>query len=504
MKKFFTPLKVGLLTLVVIVATVMALRTVEQGALGGGGTYRVHALLDNVLGVAKRSRVVMAGIDVGYIESIDLVGGRARLNLRIRDDVPLYRDATLAKVSESLLGDKIIDLSPGRDTAHPLGDEGTIKIVYEEKDFSEIFRTLDGVTKDIKGVTQSLRETIGRFDREDSLGGVITRMRDIADNVAKLTAQVNDTFDRGRYKIERILDDVAGISAGTRGRYAEILENVRVVSAEMRTLVNNLNGIVGRGEGDLKKSVSDVRATLAKAGKILDNLEAITRKVQNGEGTLGRLLTDDRPVSKVEGVLDDVSSITRPLSKLRIDLDLHSEYHVRQNGAKNYLGVKLVPKSDKYYMFELIDDPRGKVEVIETCTDTDDCTPESRHKEIRITDDLKWSLQFAKRLYFAEFRFGIIEGTGGLGMNLYFFDDDLQLKFDVFEFGKNEYGVEALPRIKATVLYRPSWLARHIYLTAGGDDFLNQNVFDYFFGAGITFTDRDLKAILYTTGVPTP
>ncbi|RME25550.1 MAG: MCE family protein [Deltaproteobacteria bacterium] len=504
MKKLITPFKVGLLTIIVVVASFMALRTVEQGALGSGGTYRLHAVLDNVLGVAKRSRVVMAGIDVGYIESIDLVEGRARLNLRIRNDVTLYRDASLAKVSESLLGDKIIDLSPGSDKQHPLKDGDYIRNVYEEKDFSEIFRTLDGITRDINSVTTSLRRTLGQLDRQDSLGGVMARMNEIADNVATLSREINDTFHTGRAKIEGILDDVAGISSGTRGRYKEILENIRVVSEQMKTLVQNLNGIVGRGEGDLKQSVSDVRRTLDKAHSALERLDNLVAKVERGEGSIGRLVTEDTTLDKVEGVIDDVTSITRPLSRLKIDVDLRSEYHVNQNAAKNYLSFRLMPRPDKYYMFELIDDPRGKVDVVETCVGTETCPEDQRQKEIRITDDLKWSLQFAKRLYFAAFRFGIIEGTGGVGLDFYFFDDDLQLRFDLFQFGKNEFGVEALPRLKAMLVYRPSWLARHVYFAAGGDDFFNRDVFDYFFGAGISFTDRDLKAILYTTGVPTP
>ena len=83
MNKILTPLKVGILSIVAIGGLLFALRSVQQGALGSGDTYRVYAVLDNVLGVAMRSRVVMAGIEVGYIESIELAGERARLNLRI-------------------------------------------------------------------------------------------------------------------------------------------------------------------------------------------------------------------------------------------------------------------------------------------------------------------------------------------------------------------------------------------------------------------------------------
>ena len=502
MRQWFTPLKVGIVTIGVVVATIFTLRSVEKGILGGGSSRRVYALLENALGVAQRSRVVMAGIEVGYIESIELSGMMARLNMRLRDDVPLYRDAKLAKISESLLGDKLIDISPGKDREHPIPDGGQIVNVYEEKDFSEVFRKLDLITGDIQAVTHSLRETIGQFDRDDSMGGVLRRMNEISENIAALTADVNSTFHSGSAKVERILDDVAGMTAGTRQRYRHILDNINTLATDMRKLVGNLNDIVGHGEKDWQESVVGVKDTLLKAGKTLENLNNITRKIDEGQGSLGRLVNDDRIMDQAEGVLSDAASITGPLGRLQTVIDLRSEYHLKQNAAKNYLALKLMPKSDKYYMLELIDDPRGEVDVTETCADPNNCDPSQRTKQITIKDDFKWSFQFAKRFYFLALRFGIIEGSGGLGMNLFMFHDDLEFKFDIFQFGKNEFGIQALPRLKAMLMYRPSWLANHLYLTAGGDDFLNQEVFDYFVGLGLYFNDEDLKAIITAVGTP--
>lgn len=508
MRKFFTPLKVGILTIIAVGGFVFALRSVEQGVLGGD-TYRVYAIFDDVLGVAKRSRVVMAGIEVGYIESIELSGARARLNIRIRSDVQLYQDASIAKISESLLGDKLIDLSPGQDAEHPLPDGGQIVNVYEERDFSELFRKLDLITEDIRVVTHSLANTIGDFDREDSLGGVMRRMTEISNNVAELTERVNQSFQTGSDKVQRILDDVAGVTAGTRGRYQEILDGVQAVTTDMRTLLGNLNDIVGRGGEDWKDSVGGMKDTLEKASRSLENIDNITRKIDEGQGTLGRLVNDDKVLDKAEGVLDDASTFTSKLARLQTIIDLRSEYHIRQNAAKNYLALKLVPKSDKYYMLEVIDDPRGavSVETKKVCDDLGNC---SVTEETTTTDEFKFSIQFAKRFYWLGLRFGIIEGTGGLGMNWYFLNDDLEFRFDVFQFGKNEYGDASLPRLKAMVMYRPTWLANHLYIAGGVDDVLNQeptesqskSSFDYFFGAGIHFNDEDLKAIFTAVGTP--
>ncbi len=509
MIKYLTPLKVGILALVAIGAFIFALRTVEKGAFGKGDTYRIYAVLDDALGVAKRSRVVMAGIEVGYIENIELYGARARLHLRIRKDVKLYKDAKLAKISETLLGDKLIDIAPGSDTAHPLKDGDEIVNIYEEKNMTEMFRTLDEITRDIRQVTQALGKTIGQMDQEDSFGGLMRQMNEIAANIGGLTARLNQTFDASSGKMEQILDDVAGVTSQTRGRYHAILENVYQVSEDMRTLLGSLNDMVGRQGPDFKEGLGSLKNTMEKANRSLDNLAEITRKINEGEGTIGSLINDDRLAKKVEGVVDDASTITHKMAKLQLQIDLRSEFHVEQNTAKNYLALSLIPNTDKFYLVEVIDDPRGAVDVQEKCYSAApgeevNCDPQHRTKEVTITDKFKFSLQFGKRYYWLAMRFGIIENSGGIGLNTYFFHDDLEAKLDLFQFGKNEYGLAANPRLKAMLIYRPTWLANHIYVAGGGDDFFNRETFDYFFGAGLSFTDDDLKALFTTIGVPKP
>lgn len=507
--KVLTPVKVGLLAILATGTFIFALRTVEKGAFGKGDTYRIYAVLDDALGVAKRSRVVMAGIEVGYIGAIELYGSKARLHLRIRKDVTLYRDARLAKISETLLGDKLIDISRGADVAHPLQDGDEIVNVYEEKNMTEMFRTLDEITRDIRQVTQALGKTIGQMDKEDSFGGLVRQMNEIAANIGGLTSRLNQTFDRTSDKMEQILDDVAGVTSQTRNRYRDILDNVYQVSADMKTLVSSLNNIVGHDGPDFKQGLGSFKSTMEKANRSLDNLAEITRKINEGEGTIGSLINNDQLAKKVEGVVDDAASITHKVAKLQMEVDLRSEFHFEQNVAKNYLALNLIPSSDKFYSVEVIDDPRGAVDVQEKCYSAApgaevNCDPSHRTKEVTITDKFKFSLQFGKRYQWLALRFGIIEGSGGVGMNWYFFHDDIEAKFDLFQFGKNEYGLRADPRFKAMLLYHPNWLANHIYVAGGGDDFFNKETFDYFFGAGLAFTDDDLKAIFTTVGVPKP
>jgi phospholipid/cholesterol/gamma-HCH transport system substrate-binding protein len=106
---------------------------------------------------------------------------------------------------------------------------------------------------------------------------------------------------------------------------------------------------------------------------------------------------------------------------------------------------------------------------------------------VETTDSFRFSLQFAKRISFATFRFGVIESTGGVGVDVHLFDDDLEMNVDLFAFGDNTF-----PRLRTRVAYE---IVSRLWILGGVDDALNESS-DFFLGAMLRFNDEDLKSIL--------
>src|SRR5579871_881958 len=94
--------KVGIFLVISAAALYFVLRTIDKGA-GAGRAYMVHAYLKDATGLAVHSRVTIAGIPVGQIDSIVLEGGRARLNVKMNHDVELFDNATAGKKSALVL-----------------------------------------------------------------------------------------------------------------------------------------------------------------------------------------------------------------------------------------------------------------------------------------------------------------------------------------------------------------------------------------------------------------
>src|SRR4051812_48609768 len=129
--------KVGLMTVALAGALYGGYRFVSRDT-GTSGGYRVHAYLPDVTGIAPRSRVMTSGIQVGYIDRLSLEKGKARVDIKMRPEFPLYEDAAIGRKATSLIGESIIVLVPGTEGKDRIPNEGEVRHFLEEPDIGSI------------------------------------------------------------------------------------------------------------------------------------------------------------------------------------------------------------------------------------------------------------------------------------------------------------------------------------------------------------------------------
>ncbi len=507
MKKLITPFRVGLLVLAAGGFLFAFLMFARKGGLSDAEATNAWAYFRDASGLSTKSRVQIAGIPVGEISQITLEGTRAKVYLKIRKGVDLREDAALTKRSESLLGDYLLDLNPGSELSPPLTDGEQIRRVVDAQGMEAVFESLSQITADIQQVTAALRGVLGGEKGQGSLERIV-------DNLIRLSEAVDATVRASAERLNAILinfegvsQDVRGLTQANREEVNRIIGNIEGITQDVREVLTSVKKVVGSGEGDLKEGVASLKQTLGKLDRTLGNLENITGRVDRGEGAVGALLADERLGQKLAETVEDVSDLAGRLTGTQMEVGIQSTYLMDTGRSKNSLSLRLIPKPDKYYLLELIDDPRGTVST-EIVQNNPPATGEPVTQVRKVTSDsFKISAQFAKRYYFTTLRVGLIESTGGVGADLHFLKDALTLKLDAFNFAADEL---RYPRLRATLWANP---VEHLYVVGGMDDILNAQQRDsstrrllagrdFFFGGGIYFTDDDLQAIL--TVVPTP
>lgn len=497
MKTFLTPFRVGLLVLVSVACLAAFLLILKRGAFSGGETMTVVAYFHDASGLGKRSRVQTAGIPVGEITEVALIGDRARLTIKVRKDLGLHTDASLLKRSESFLGDFLLDLQPGSSSAPLMPDGGTIQNVVDAQGLQTLFDSLALITSDIQAVTHSLRETLGADAGEASLQTILR-------NLTQLSTLVETTARNSQANIASILENIREVSGdvrnATRGEdtsVREIVDNIRAISSDVRSVMSDIKGTL-KGE---QTGSGQIESTLKKLDKTLENLAQVTQDIRDGKGPIGKLVEDEKAGQQVSDAVQGVSEYANRLTSLQTEVSLSSVYLFNAKSSRNEIDVKIIPSPDKYYLLGLVDDPLGDTSVSYVTSNPPGLYQPAVQKVTTTNYTLKFNAEFAKRYYFATFRFGIIESTGGVGVDLNFFNDILAIRTDVFNFGN-----EALryPRLRITANVT---LFQHLFISGGIDDVFNPPVRntldnrlisgrDFFLGGGIHFTDDDLKAIL--------
>lgn len=474
----------------------------------------------------------------------------ARVDMRIIKELGIPKDTWLKKESLGVLGAKalFLELGESRELIPPGGRILNVRsqtgldalqsraeeiVATLESIVKEINRDIGGIVEDVHGITTTLSRFIqGEGDTpplNEVYEVVMEEVRKVVVTIERAVRDVNGLLTKNDAAVtgllanlESISGDIAELTSGpgrasrdggpmAEGDLRRAMSQIRRVADDLATITGTLKEIVGENEDEVDKSVKELKHTLAELNRSLTSLAEVTGRIERGEGTVGRLLTDERMADKLEEAVAGASDFLVGLTSLETHVDLGTWYNVQAGSAQVSFELRLQPKPDKYYLIGIVDDGGG-IERITRTFNPPSAGEEVTRTTIREDDNtLRFTAMFAKRFWdFLVLRAGLLETSGGVGANLLFWDDRIELRSDLFNFGgpRNKVALDdpaypgyAWPRWRTMLKIQP---IPHLYLMGGVDDVLNFRArpaevgygFDYFFGAGVTFRDEDLRSIL--------
>ncbi|ACY14435.1 MlaD family protein [Haliangium ochraceum] len=521
MKSLSNGIKVGILFVVMVLGTYGVWSAVTAPS-SGEKSFELGAMFRDASGLPKGSRVVVAGLPVGEIIDLDIEGRYARIGFRVREDLPVWSNAIVFKKSSSLLGDYYLELDPGTPEALDatgnivtntrLGADDTVATVVEATSPDELLRRIDESMPNVDNVLLSVRDLSEDLRRvvNGPLLSVSERIDGLVQTESETVARILERLDRSMVNIQAITNDVRDITGGRNSQIDRILEELEAASSEARNLV-----VSARTE--VEQTGSKVREKLDMVDDIMANTSSITGKIDEDEGTLGRLVNDPTIADNVEDITEDAKGFLDGLLNLQTYVGLRSEYTVGSGSLRSYVSLELAPRPDKYYLIELAKGPRGGLPEVSLIYDPS--MNDSQYlRRVTIEDEIRFTFQLAKRLSWATLRYGLKESTGGVGLdfNGEWFGRELTLQTDVFD-----ASFDRLPRLKVSAAYE---FLPYIYVLGGIDDAMNAPGYlpitpgpdeglerpmlfdelrygrDFFVGAMLRFNDRDLAALFTVAG----
>ena len=272
---------------------------------------KLYAVYDNVAGLVVSAPVTINGLNIGKVNSIEMLpDGKMKVELIITNEQINIAKSSVAQIMDSgLIG----------------GREIAIINNFTDKNYTESGDTLQTSAK--LGLTAELANQIGP---------VKDKVEILLENANKLIENLNATLD-----------------ASTQQKLKSAIASLEVTMAEFGQASKSINGILDDNKSKLNTMVTnfektsanlnsmstslekaDLGATVKKLEATLTSVNGIMANLEQGKGTMGKLLSDD-------AMYTNLTKTSKELELLLQDLRLN---------PTRYVNVSVFGKKNKPYI----------------------------------------------------------------------------------------------------------------------------------------------------------
>jgi len=480
MAKFGTEARLGLVIMTAFLIFIWG--TMKVTHIGEARGYDINAVFENASGLETNAPVRMVGVGVGRVKSIFIRDRKAFVTMTINEDVRIDRDASFAIRSQGILGDKYVEIQPGSsEGVYKSGD--TVVTTKMPVDLESLMESLQSAGESLTKILTSLEKVVASDEGERSLA-------EILENTRKLSANLDLLISENREDVRVVIKNIREASEGLKDDIPRLADKLERAS-------DQVTGLITDNREGVRDTVEKLRRNAEILEETLESIKTISKRIEEGEGTVGKLINEDEAYENLNETLGSLKRVLKKTEQIQLNIDMHGHYLTESDGIKGYVTLDINPTPDKFYRLELIDDPEGLREV-ETRTVTEtvgSTTTVTQTEEIIFRDKFKFSLELGKRYYNTIFRLGYVESSFGFGIDRLHLNDGLKFSFDAWDVDRDEN-----PRLRLKMSYR---FLKFFHLDFGIDDFIhesrNPNIL---IGGGLKFVDDDLKYVISGLGFP--
>jgi len=327
--------QVGIFVVVgTLVLLLFSLRTGSE--FGKGDSYAVSAYFDDALGLADQADVSLAGVRIGEVEGVDFDVKRrlVKATLRIDSDYPLPADSVARIKQAALLGTSIVSVEYGS-SGERVADGGEIpteKTPGLDELIASVSEASEGAKKLVESFEEGQKGLFGKVEavidenREDirSFAQSGPKLEKLADNLNEIT----DNMKAGKgtmgrlYADEELYTDLKSFTSEAK----QIAADVRETTGTLHRLIyddslateaeesfrkmgeagDEVKAVLGDNREQIAQTIDSLKDVGPRIEEALTNFQAISRKINDGEGTLGKLVNDPTLYDDAKRTLNQV------------------------------------------------------------------------------------------------------------------------------------------------------------------------------------------------------
>jgi phospholipid/cholesterol/gamma-HCH transport system substrate-binding protein len=312
--------KVGALTVIAVTLIIIGFNFLKGKTIFKSGTF-VYAKYTDTKGLIVSNPVFVNGFQVGTVFEIENMNDNlSELVVCIKLN-QLYKlpKNSVATIQENPLGTNAINITPGT-SANMILSGDTIQTAPATSLLGEIMNTLSPLGAQIKSTITELEKVLGNVNKTLDDGNR-QNFKVILENLSSTTINLNKTLA----SVEGMVNQQNGSIAKTADNLNTFTANLNQNNQKISNILSNLDSTTNAiNDADLNKTIKTIQATLIALNTTID-------KLNNGNGTGAKLLSDPAMYNQLQSTIKSVNTLVD-------DIKVH---------PKRYINVSVFGKKDK-------------------------------------------------------------------------------------------------------------------------------------------------------------
>ncbi|MDX2173505.1 MAG: MlaD family protein [Bacteroidota bacterium] len=305
-------LKIGIVVICAIAAFIWGLNFLKGSNLFSHKyvLYAVYPKIDNII---PATPLLISGYKIGQVNEISLVGSgnkkQVLLKFLLTENVEIPKNSIARAISSDLLGSKAIEI-----------------ILSDNKEFVKNGDTLIAETE--QGLKESFNKQIAPIQaKAEKLIGSIDSVMSVVNSVlnVKTRKNIDESFEGVRKAILSLeqtaykMDDLIG---SEKAKISAIMTNLNQITTNLNKngqKIDNVISNISNMTDSLAKA--QIKEAIDNADKSMKELNKLLTKINEGQGTIGKLAKND-------SLYNNLNKSSEDLDKLLKDLRINPERYI--------------------------------------------------------------------------------------------------------------------------------------------------------------------------------
>ncbi len=299
-------IKIGLIVIVGIAIAIFGINYLKGSSLlKKERTF--YAMYDNVEGLITSNPITLNGFKVGRVNNVQLMNdnsGRLMVTLGLTDkNVQVTENTIFRIISSDLLGSKAVEIVLKNGQTELLGGD-TVKGEVQESITQVVGQEIEPLKAKVVTLLNSVDSLVSAVNmvlNPDAVGDINSSLYSVSEtleNLKEVSIGINEIITEEKVAISNTLDNLE-VFTGTLAKSSDNIENL---SGNLVQITDSL-------------AKADLLGVMESLDRTTGNLENIVAGIDEGKGSLGKLLKSDTLHNQMVATTEQLESLFEDIER---------------------------------------------------------------------------------------------------------------------------------------------------------------------------------------------